>query len=195
MTTPETAPQQHTWADIQAAVADGRITEAQGQLAWAEQVAKMASDQATARAEAQAQLKAVETEIERYTEALPDVAKDDTPERGRVKAEFARLRKLGFPDALQTELAALQAVFGPVTALSKKREPDPEPQDDVGGGSAEPKSKGKANGATEGPPASFSTDEKRFYESLIRQGVVKSWAAAAELVDSHGSKRLRSKHA
>ena len=193
MTTPDQQPQQHTWADIQAAVADGRITEAQGQLAWAEQVAKMASDQATQRAEAQVQLKAVETEIERYTEALPDVAKDDTPERGRVKAEFARLRKLGFPDALQTELAALQAVFGPVTALSKKRDADPEPQDDVGGGSPAPK--GKANGATEGPPPSFSADEKRFYEHLIRQGVVKSWAAAAELVDSHGNKRLRSKHA
>ena len=193
MTTPDQQPQQHTWADIQAAVADGRITEAQGQLAWAEQVAKMASDQATQRAEAQVQLKAVETEIERYTEALPDVAKDDTPERGRVKAEFARLRKLGFPDALQTELAALQAVFGPVTALSKKREPDPEPQDDVGGGSPAPKSKG--NGATEGPPASFSADEKRFYSDLIQKGVVKSWAAAAELVDNHGNKRIRSKYA
>lgn len=181
-----------TYADIQAAILDGKINDAQGQQLWAGELAKLAAATAVDTVKTQKQLEALDAEIGRYRDAVPGVATEGTPERARVTAEFARLKSLGFPDAVQTELAALQAIYGPAAALSKKTEaaPEPAPQEDIGGAAPE---KGKA-AAQDGPPSDFSADEKRFYTDLISKGVVKSWADARDMVSKHGSKRLRAKH-
>lgn len=197
MTTETTQPL--TREQIEEAVAKGTVTQAQAEQIWANYISETTLEKADQRAETRERTRQLKSEIDRYREALPALTDKESAEFKRVQAEFDRLGSLGFPTEKgkggeQTELAALLAAFGPQSALRRKTKADdsePEEAVEVGGGAAP---NGSANGSGDAPHPTMSADEKRFYSDMIRQGLLKSWTEANELVTKHGNPALRKRH-
>ena len=106
-----------TREQLQAAVDEGTITQAQADQETARQMREELRTDLTKdlRAEQAAtqQQAALQAEFDRYVAARPDLKVDGSPDLATAMSEVAALVKLGHPNTLLTEVTALRKVFGP----------------------------------------------------------------------------------
>lgn len=190
----------YTWAQLQQAVQENKITEEVAQQIWADQIVdravKTATDTVTTTLSDTTSAARVEAEIAKYREAIPQIMDPASEQRQRVTREFMRLTaELGYArDNLRTELVALQAAFGPIDQVVKAVKTRTEGHRDVSGDTDPgPADDDKDQDPGNTPPSSMSAEERRYYEHAIRNKVYQNWGAVREEL-KFANKRLRRKY-
>lgn len=173
----DTKPKPYTRAELLAAVENGQITQAQADEAWEAQITAKVTESVTRdwlqHETAKERAKRVSSEISRYKAVVPDVTDTASETRQKVAAEFQYLVSIGQPKTVETELAALRSVLGPVDRLEKRdvtREKRPTHQEGNGGGGRPPRDGGNPNG-----PANLPPRYKAHYERMIEKGMYSGW--------------------
>ncbi|MGE0289522.1 MAG: hypothetical protein AB7I42_26035 [Bradyrhizobium sp.] len=186
-------PKLVTRADLEQAVASGRISEQESAAIWDRQQAEQTAllvRKTVAETVSNVQLEGnIEARIAEYSALKPDVLKAGTTDRQRVEAQYAYLVSIGQPKTKSTELAALGMVYGSIDGLKAAAagRPSTETHEDIGGG-GEPSPGGKTP-----KKLKLSGDEERYYRQGIEKGLYKDWdAVEAEL--KFASARTRAKH-
>jgi len=170
-------PPVYSRAQLEQAVEQAKITQAEADALWdaqqARQTEKLVKETVHNTIQQTQQLSAVETRINEYAAIKPDVLKEGTPERERVKAQYDYLVSIGQPKTRSTELAALGMVFGSIEALKAAHSAsrDEETHMEIGGGS--PGSNG--GGSADGPKTKLSARERAHYQALIDRGIYTGW--------------------
>lgn len=195
---PADKPQAVSRADLLAAVDEGKMSLAQADQVWEKQITDRATQQATAAASQEASHREakgrIDDELRRYKEAIPAAWRDGSDERSKVVDEYRHLVSIGMPDATQTELAALRAVYGPIEKIQKSRSQSQravEAEEQSGGG-------GDTDDATRGKGSNYalvktlSAREKEHYDAQIKAKRYKDWSEVeAELKYANQATRRR----
>lgn len=167
-------PKVYTRAELNALVADGKISQ--------DQADEQIDLQISARAEAKAVQAAretvhretrtgtVETQLSEYKALVPELLDRGSEAFDKVKAEFQYLLNLGDPNNLTTELKAIRAVHGPIEQLkaAKAGKPSHESHRETGG-------EGGGGVGPKGGGLKLSEREKAHYQRLIDNGQYKDW--------------------
>ena len=176
---PPAEPPTYTRSQLEAAVDGGKITKAEADAIWdtqnQRQTQRLVADTVKSVIQETTQQATVESRIEEYTRLRPEVLKQDSQDRARVKQQYDYLVSIGQPATKSTELAALGMVFGSLDALKAAQAAtrDDETLMDVGGGT--PPAAGGADGG-DGPKTKLSARERAHYQKLIDKGMYRSWA-------------------
>ena len=165
-----------TRAQLDAAAADGRITEAEAERIYESQMERRISERVTAAVEESTAANGVVSEIQSYKTAIPGLAVRGSDEFAKVASEFEWMRRNGQPDNVSTELAAMRSVFGPPDKLKVDKgkpvlQTHEEGDSGSGGGNETPANK-------DGWPKDMKADTRRYYEGQINQGIIPDIAAA-----------------
>jgi len=182
---PVEKPREVSRAELLAAVDDGKMSLAQADQVWEKQITERAIERATAAAsEVVNQRDArrrIDEDLRRYKEAVPAAWREGTDERARVAEEYRHLLSIGMPEATETELAALRAVYGPIEKIQKgrsKSERSVEAEEQSGGGGEEGGS--KKSGSNYAMVKTLSARQREHYEGQIKAGRYAGWAAVEE---------------
>jgi hypothetical protein len=178
------AEPEYTWDQLEAAIAENRITRA-----WAnEYKERKIEERAIKKAEARLEQKLTSTskesiilsELDRYKKAAPEVLQGGTEERTKVEKEYAYLvNVLNYPKTFATELAATRAALGDLDTVERKaqakRTATKEPFMETHSSTQKPQQK------KNDPIANLSQREKDHYEKMIRAGrYPKGWDSVRE---------------
>ena len=176
-----------TRAQLRAKVEANEMTEAEAEQIWENQFERRLGQHIdttvnNAIGEAQA-VNTVSTQIDAYSEAVPEVMTEGSNARQRVQEEYNFLTSTGAPDGLPTQLQALRAAFGPINALKKIKgeRPDTSHQD-VGSGSG-PGEENETGKRADGTPKGLTARQRTYYTGRVGPGkYYPDWGAvAAEL--------------
>lgn len=162
----------YTRAQLVQAVDSGYLTQTQADEIWEHQIVEKTRTQVmsevTQYTEQTKKSDQVSEQLKRYKSAIPDLM-DEGDNRKKVAAEFEYLVSIGQPNSVQTELAAVRAVFGSIEAVEKKnsarthREPDQE-----SGG------QGNKNNNDKSLFGNLPSRYKEYYEKMLAKGLYKS---------------------
>lgn len=138
---PPPPPKEWTRAELRQAVDAGTIDEDKMWEILAAQERRKTKDEILAEVETrvsatQSQSR-IQTDIERYTERMPDLLDKRGPNWDRVVREHQYLRSIGAPEGAATELAALRSAFGPPERIPERTRAARDRQEDMlgaGGG-------------------------------------------------------------
>lgn len=170
--TPE-PPREHSRADLAQMVEDGQLTQAQADRIWEQQqenrIDRMVSDRVQAQITQHQTRAAVEAELGRYRQAMPQAWQNGTQERQKVAAAVHDMMAKGAPNTTLTDLLALRQVFGPIEALETnletRRDPNRQGATPDGGGD-------EGGGGDDGRLPSWLTGPQRaHYENLLSMGM------------------------
>jgi hypothetical protein len=192
---PADQPKRYTRQQLNAAVEAGQITQEQADAQLDAQLREEAEERAHRVALETVSVverkKLVDSEIERYKAAAPEILDDDHGTRQRIKQEFQGLVALGdSPKDVATQLKAIRMVLGPIERLERSRSgrDDHDSHRETGGsggGGSGPKKTGKVS-------ERLNAEARRHYEKLIDRGVYKDWDAVdAELKFAKPATRQR----
>lgn len=146
-----------------------RILETQNEARISRQVASEVSkkvDETTIGSKLAAQ-------IAEYTSLKPETMAAGSADRQRVADEWNYLLSIGQPKTLATELAALRAVYGPISRLKSALsagEGRRETHRETGGGESVDPALRK-----DGIPKGLSARHRSWYQSRIDNGLYKGW--------------------
>lgn len=180
-TKPAEASQDFSRAELKRLVDDGKLTQEAADRTLDEQQSKRIERTVQKTVEStigrQTQAQRVQSEIDRYKAALPDIVNEGTEARAKAASEYQYLTGLGHPDSVVTELAALRAAFGPAERLVNGKV-ERETSQDVGsdGGDSEHPDK-------DGAPKGLGLDARKYYEKQIETGQYKDWAAVKKALN------------
>ena len=181
----EEAPKRYTRKELNAAVEAGQISRDQADEVWDTQVRTEATEVAARTARevvvGNATKERIDADLASYKRLKPEIMERGSETREQVQEEYNYLTARGAPKTEATELAAIRAILGPLEKLEKastaRRASESEQQ---GGGSGAPK--GGSGGGQKQLHEHLSAENKAFYESGIKSGRYKDWAAVnAEL--------------
>lgn len=186
-------PKVYTRAELNALVADSKITDAEGQAifdrqqseATQEVAAKTAADTVTELH----QTNKIQNSIAKYTNFDPELLANGSDSRMRIEKEIQKLMGIYNQSkvTLSTELAALNAVYGDEDKLNAKlEEHERETHQDsaTGGGSDLTLNK-------DGWPKGLSTREKKYYQKHIDAGRMTMKQVAEEQEHANSGIRKR----
>jgi hypothetical protein len=173
--TKKAAEPEYSWDQLEAAIAEGKITRA-----WANDYReKLVADKATREAEKRLEQKLASTsqestvfhELDRYKKAAPEILQQGSEERTKVEREYAYMvQVLKFPPTHATELAATRAALGDLDTVERrvkaKKEATKEPFMETHSSTQRPQQK------KNDPIAELEKDPRRkaHYEKMIRAG-------------------------
>ena len=183
----EDAPKQWSRAELNALVADGKITQDAADATIDRQVREAAerAGRTAAAAEVAQRERAglIARQLKDYRELVPSAWEAGSKERAKVEREYNALIELGQAPNQATEVAALRAALGDPADIRASRATGRngpgESHEEIGGGER-PGDGSKDTG--EGPPKDITPRQKAHYESMISKGHYKDWKAVrAEL--------------
>ncbi|MGE0372996.1 MAG: hypothetical protein AB7Q01_14095 [Gammaproteobacteria bacterium] len=184
----EPPPAEKVWtaSELQDLVDKNQITAAQAQdqleRQRTAQTERVARETARQEAEAARLRGTVDQQLTEYESLFPDVLKDGSAERAKVRRQYDYLVGIGQPATKATELVALGMVYGPLESVraARKGRNRTDSHEDVGGG--DPGGRDDRDDDGEAPPADLklSKDEKRYYQQGIEKGIYKDWAAVRD---------------
>lgn len=177
-------PKELSAAELRQAVEEGKLTEDEAHAITARQIEKRVTATVTEQVrENEAALarknlgERVSVEIERYTQAIPDLADQSSAAFQKVRTEYQWLVSHGSTaNDPQTELMAVRVAFGDIDKLQKIKPGQRETHQETGGHS-EP---GGPTDHGDGSPKDMPADTRRYYQDQINQGVVADWKAAKD---------------
>jgi hypothetical protein len=176
-----TTKRDYTRVELQKFVDDGKISQVDANALWDKQtetkILANVDAKLDARLKQDSHAVAVQAQVDRYKELIPDMLLPDSEARRKVDAEFRSLVDLGQPDnkadgGLTTELLALRAVFGPAEALQRSRA-ELQTHQESGARGGDFSSDGDSL-TKEGWPKGLSERQRTHYEDQIRKGIYKS---------------------
>jgi hypothetical protein len=100
--------------EMQAGVDAGTITQIQMDAELERQLEARVEQRVASKQEIKQRGSKIGSQIDEYLARVPDIDDPTSDNHKRVRAEFAALRKLEYPNDATTELAALRAVLGPI---------------------------------------------------------------------------------
>lgn len=175
--------QVYTWAQLEDGIAQGTITRA-----WAneyrekvvkEQAKKEALEEARREFSRANQGSSVDSELNRYVKANPDIMKHGSEVRQRVEREYAYLVRMGSPDTLSTQLAATRAALGDIEAVEKAAKQRPANTETF----METHTPSKKNAPAKSFEETLSADVKDHYRKMMKGGAIKmnDWKTVEEI--------------
>lgn len=174
----EKPPQKvYTAEDLDKLVAEGAISQTKASEILSRQAAEQASRSVreeidSAQTERQRVGKLAE-QVELYKEAVPAISQSGSEERGRLQRRYEELRGLGYPEGIETELAALRETFGPpATIRERAARPEASPSGAIGGGGPEP---GHEKKAGDGAPTDIPQHLRDHYTESFKKGLYTGW--------------------
>lgn len=170
-------PKQHTRAELQQHVDDGRFSQDEADRILNKQTESNIEERVSAKLQAANQESVrsamVSEEISKYVAAKPGVMTAGSDERNMVETQYQHLLSMGKPEGAETDLDALRTVFGPSSNLQNARSKDPEAHQDVGGDGGD-----EGDGNSGGKPLKgLSADARKYYEKQIDRGMYPDWEA------------------
>lgn len=183
-----------TWANYEAAIEAGQIDRAQAMTLWTEQLKREAKEEAVreikTELETTSKASTVLSEIERYKQLVPEVAKPGTVERQKIEREYAYMvNVLNFPPTHATELAATRAALGDIETVERsvaaRRTTTKEPFMETHSSTNKPQPK------TNDPIKNLDERKRAHYERMIANGRYSGWdEVRAELTWTPPSTRV-----
>lgn len=167
--TPRETPKQSR-AQLLDLVDEGSLTQAQADTIWEDQLRKDILAEARQEVSTSRIADNINKEMDRYVELIPDIEVAGSDDRKKVQAEYRELVRFGSPAGLTTELAALRAVYGPVSKIKKSKADVETHQETVSGGEPEVKEN----------PLKLNARTKAYYEKRIDMGLYKDWDEVKE---------------
>lgn len=175
-------PKRYTKAELNAAVQAGQITADVADEVWAKQIREDAKAEATrdvlGTVRAERRQERINSDLAEYKRLDPSVMEEGSETRQKIRESFEYLTgTLGYPATLETELAAIREVLGPLerlkTARSARRET--EAHEETGGAGEGQQRKSAKTGWD-----ALDARQKAHYDKLIGQGVYKDRKAVEE---------------
>jgi hypothetical protein len=165
-------PKVYTRAQLKAFVTAGQLTEDQAETYWEtqlrSQITKEVRESVAGAVTGTTRAGLVQQEVNGYKEVAPDVWNAGSPGHQKVRAEYDFLVSLGHPAAVETEVAALRAALGPLSALRASKNAKPGPADaHVETGGSNPAGSGKGS---DDPLKKLSGREKTYWDRMIASG-------------------------
>ncbi len=176
-----TEPERYTKQQLREAVATGQMTQDQADDLWdAQREAEITQKVVGVVTASTAQNKAVErvdADLAKYKELAPDLMVEGSETRNEVAKRYQYLLTIGAPPGPATQLAAANAVLGPIDRLETKSKGRVVTQThEETGGNAGGEKGGKKTLLEQAPPR-----YKQHYEKLIAQGITTPEKAEKEL--------------
>jgi hypothetical protein len=182
---PADEPQKrYTKAELNAAVQAGQITADVSDEIWAKQIREDATREAETRVlgtvRAEQRQERINSDLNEYKRLAPEILDDGHETRQKIRDEFNYLvTTLGSPKTVETELAAIRAVLGPIerlkTARSARREAEAHEETGGSGGEGAPR-RGSAKTGWD----ALDARKKSYYEGAIAKGLYKDRKAVLE---------------
>lgn len=180
---PAESAKRYTIAELNAAVRAEQITQGQADELYAKQTREDLKDEVTrevlSTVNSEARQERVGVDLSEYKRLAPEIMDEGSEVRAKVAEEFQYLVGIGQPRTLQTELAAIRAVLGPLEKLRVARSArrEEESHEETGGG-GESRNSRKAKSLVD----TLTAREKDYYDGMIKKGQYKDWKAVeAEL--------------
>lgn len=176
-------PKRYTKAELNAAVQANQITADVADEVWAKQIREDAKNEAKREVledvRAERRQERINSDLNEYKRLAPEILDDGHETRQKIRDEFNYLvTTLGNPQTVETELAAIRAVLGPIerlrTARSARRET--EAHEETGGGSGGGEGGRKAKTGWD----ALDARKKSYYEGAIAKGLYKDKAAVLD---------------
>lgn len=182
MTEQTNEPREYSLPELDQAVATGSITQTQRDQIWTQQIERKALKAAESTAqrivETETHNNALDGELKQYATMVPEIMKDGSPARQRIKGEFDYLVSRGHdPNSLATELAAVRAAMGPIERVRQYKEGrrmGPDYFGDTQGGQRLSPQQARQEDQWSKLPAA----QRQHYETLIFKGIYRDKAAA-----------------
>ena len=114
--------------------------------------------------------------IKAYEEALPELSNQGSELFTRVAAQYTAMLQLGLPNSASTQLAAVQAVVGPIEVVRSVAKGTRKVESHQEGGDPE----GSEGGSSE--VKGLSAKQRKYYTGLINRGIHKDWDEVKKLV-------------
>ncbi|MHC4646311.1 MAG: hypothetical protein ACYTBJ_12490 [Planctomycetota bacterium] len=162
-------------AQLRLLMDEGKITQDEMDAEIERQIEARVEQRVTSTQDVKSRAVQINTEIDKYIERVSDLKDPTSDNRKRVQVEYAKLRKLNYPDDASTELVALRAVLGDLDKIEipetghKDREVDQTTHSSGGGEDAEPEQKGP------GPLEGLKPEFVEYYTKGIEEGRYKGW--------------------
>jgi hypothetical protein len=180
----KTEPQRHTKQQLREAVATGQLTQDQADDIWdaqreAEITEKVMGTVQQTNAVQQTATK-VNADLSRYKALAPDLMVEGSETRTAVAERYDYLLSIGAPPGSATQLAAANAVLGPIDRLEQARKGRAVHQtheETGGGGKGKDNDGGKGKSLLDQAPARY----RQHYENLISKGVLTKDQAEKEI--------------
>lgn len=187
-------PAEYTRAQLDKAVENGQITEAQRddilERQNAARVQRQIDQAVDSKVTGITREQQVTQQIGEYADVEPNLIKDGTDERRRVKQQFDAYVAMGLPKTKATELAALRTVFGDIDVLRAKKSRTQEYEHHEEGIGGEPPD---ASSTPQGTKLKLTKDERRYYEQCIQKGIYKDWKEVEKEME-YANPKVRSRH-
>lgn len=177
---PESKPEPRlTWTQLEAGIAEGKITQAQAldyrdetiqKALEAKFEQKLREDRST-----RDRTTTVSGELDQYKQAIPAVLAQGTPERQKVEREFSYLVSLGY-DAkdLRTELLACRTALGDIQQVKERQAASGIPSHR--GTMQDIPASGKPKTDPKDPLKTMTGEQRKYYQRMIDKGQYKGWA-------------------
>lgn len=169
---------EYSWEQLEGFIAEGKISVTQA-VKYREDLQKEKTKRETLEAlKSEIQVTShdstISGELNRYTQAMPEILQNGTPERQKVVREYNYLVKtLKYPETKATELAATRAALGDVETVERtvqaKRSAPKESFMETHSSTQKPQPKGND------PIAQLTEREKKHYEKMIDRGRYSGW--------------------
>lgn len=183
----ETHPTQqepeYTWDQLEAAIAEGKITRQWAQDHREKVIAKRVAQEVLHKVESQTQTtqrtSTLQSEVDRYKAAVPELMQTGSMERTKIQQEYNYLvGTLGYPATLATELAATRAALGSIETVERtaqaKRTTTKEPFMETHSSARKPQPTGKRE------VDKLDERQKTHYAKMIDSGHYRGWDEVEE---------------
>lgn len=187
--------QRYTRAQLNAAVKNEQLSQDDADLMWETQLRKDITREVTqtvsSQVSGQAAVQAISSEIDEYTKLFPNSSVQGSKEHKDLQTEYQKLRNMGQPKGLATELMAAKIVFGPLEKVKAgkeiTREVNEGHQEGGGGNNGRPRSKqaGDENKVV------LTPRERKYYQDQIDKGIYKDFKEVGEMIKAHANPRIR----
>jgi hypothetical protein len=164
-----------TRAELRVFVDEGKITQDEMDAELERQIELRVEQRVASKQDVKSRAEQINSEIEQYLERVNDLDDPTSDNHKRVRAEFAALRKRGFPNDATTELVSLRAVLGDLGKIeipetgNKDREVDQTTHSGSGGEESETETTGP------GPLKGLKPEFVSYYKQGIEDGRYSGW--------------------
>lgn len=174
---------EYTWDQLEAAIAEGRITRQWAQDHREKVVARRVANEVLNKVKTETQttqhVNTIQSEIDRYKAAIPEIMQAGSVERTKVEQEYNYfINHLGYPATVATQLAATRAALGAIETVERtvhaKRTAIKEPFMETHSSSRKPQPTGKKK--VDG----LDARQKAHYEHMIEKGHYRGWDEVEE---------------
>jgi len=171
---------EYSWSQLQGYIDEGKISMAQAleyrEAQMRREAERKAEEKVKSYLETTRRHDAVQQELAKYKEAIPEAIQVGTPERQRLEQEFRYLVGLGYDSQdPKTEILAARAAFGDPSTIKQRKSSQTIPLER--GTMQDTHAPGKPKPSEKDPLTTLTPDQKKHYQRMIDRGVYPNgWA-------------------